>query len=125
MDRREIKFRAWDKQDKKMTLFDGMIKWDVIPDEYEVMQFTGLKDKNGKEIYEGDIVKGNAEYSFNKCIGVVKYGAMAFHFSGKKEDGSKWFDTITNPTYEIADFVRVIGNVYENPELLESEESNE
>jgi len=52
---REIKFRAWDKDLHKMYN-----KWTVIPDDdrsHILMQYTGLKDKNGKEIYEGDIVK--------------------------------------------------------------------
>ena len=68
---REIKFRAWDKENKVMIypkgiLFDGRVvnfNCGILEpfEEYELMQFTGLYDKNGKEIYEGDIIK----YSFD------------------------------------------------------------
>ena len=84
-------------------------------------QYTGLKDKNGKEIYEGDIVeKKSIEYLFNgeeKIItwkGVVVYKAPKFIFQGK--DGYYLAGTYG---------FEVIGNIYDNPELLKNEGLND
>ena len=132
---REIKFRAWDKKDKRMIVD----KQDCIPlivtnksvfkldptsekhrwieintNRFELMQSTGLKDKNGKEIYEGDIVKTTS----NELIGKFKHKIYKIEFkeincvAGAKYIG---FDFQFN-----VDEIEVIGNIYENPELLES-----
>jgi len=115
---REIKFRAWDKWEKKMLfsnteLFDDMIGFrfghfsidvDVL-DDVALMQFTGLKDKNGVEIYEGDIVK-----QFGGHIFKVVFDKGSFLYS--KENGCSWL-------VESVSSVEVIGNIYENPKLIE------
>lgn len=161
---REIKFRAWDKIKKEM-LFDSIeYKFRLIEhpytskteeitqigfsnldyDRFEIMQFTGLHDKNGKEIYEKDILKqiyypmgADKKIIEYYKIGVVIYGSHFFglqlkiegtnvldeskklsHHRTRKEvykhpsAGGDWVDNSFYGEYEI------IGNVYENPELL-------
>lgn len=95
----------------------GLSRWfeDVDPD--TVDQFTGLKDVNGKEIYEGDIIITHPKYDGEQSnCGVVQYGCSRRpEFSYKSKNGaymSIWSSN-TCRTYE------VIGNVHENPELLE------
>ena len=121
------KFRAWLKNDKEIIdvdeihWFDGEL--DIIgdyitfvrkADEIELMQSTGLKDKNGKEIFEGDILKSN------KYITSVFYerGAYCVKFSRTPN---------TTVIMNVISFIekyktKIIGNIYENPELLEVEE---
>ena len=119
---REIKFRAWDKDKNKMFVNGQLASWrlDIITanNNLVIMQFTGLLDKNGVEIYEGDIVIGEPPRYVNKNIGVVSYYGCAFHWEGKKSNREKWFDTITSD-FEKAD-IEVIGNIHQNPELLEA-----
>ena len=124
---REIKFRAWDKKEKRMYewhfithFFDEKIRvhkegygYIYIPmDDIELLQFTELKDKNGKEIYEGDIVKtGNGE------IHSIEWNVSwaSFMFDGLEHLVSVLPDLAGVPEYK---FCEVIGNIYENPELL-------
>lgn len=83
-----------------------------ITDEKTIGQYTGLHDKNGKEIYEGDILKS---IQWND-IYLVKYIGTAFYLCRK---GNKGFNKIT--TWNNAEKSEVIGNIYENSELLGGE----
>lgn len=123
---REIKFRAWDKVYKRMVysltpMFDeneNALDMSWIKDydgDYELMQFTGLHDENNVPIYEGDIVP--SLYNNKPCVVVWDQGCCEFR---TENDG--YSEHLYDTTGEF-DFGRnmweVIGNIYENPELLE------
>mgnify|MGYP001493657480 CR=1 FL=1 len=114
---REIKFRAWDKTFKKMHKVDAIDwfeGWCYCDNEkmdegrLELMQYTGLKDANGKEIYEGDIISWFDGEKRNVEI-IWKYGS--WQISDNDED--------TMSLFHYEEYVHeVIGNIYENPELI-------
>jgi uncharacterized phage protein (TIGR01671 family) len=93
-----------------------------------VCQFIGLKDKNGVEIYEGDIVEGGSPYFTSRVLGVVRYYGLSFCFEGitretqyelsGNTDDAYWRYTVTDPLIKQLDEIEVIGNIYQNPELL-------
>lgn len=140
---RKTKLRAWDKDNKKM------IKWEDLKFEkdenegeicfyekideceydggldVELMQYTGLKDKNGKEIYEGDILAPDKtcrsssryiiEWNDKHCCFTSIEGGIN-NFIGDIDEEIK-FNLISNMKLNICE---VIGNIYENPKLLNS-----
>ena len=121
---REIKFRAWDKRHNSMEYINDLYWFeengihDFNDDNYIFMQNTGLKDKNGKEIYDSDIVKvtwGSGKIVFYE----VKYcGSLGYHYlrdTKNKEDD----DIICIYDYSQMD---VIGNVFDNPKLLKNKQ---
>lgn len=107
---REIKFRAWAGksmvEDYGNTQYVEYYGWDNKY--FKVMQYTGLKDNNGKDIYEDDIVVFDAMTidPQMRLQGVVKF-----------EDG-RFFHTATMNNSSVYWNVEVIGNIHENPELL-------
>ncbi len=132
---RDIKFRCWDTENKEMLevqeldyedSYNGqpMIRTTMYNDYFDtedmiLMQYTGLKDKNGKEIYEGDIVKfrfKDDREEFPDLIGYIEYQTTFTAFRIMSNQGSFKID-IT----EIK-FIEVIGNIYKNLELLEEGE---
>jgi uncharacterized phage protein (TIGR01671 family) len=121
---REIKFRVWDKDNNKMLHYDN----DIVPCltlngvlqdcskevssnvsyKYELMQFTGLLDKNGKEIYEGDIVKSIEERGDELGDYTEELKQEVFF------DGCAFYPVCTAPSENW----EVIGNIYQNKTLL-------
>lgn len=128
---RELKFRVWSEEDREyrtdcdvFRLFHGKTGCPATiysdeGDRFDIEQYTGLKDKNGKEIYDGDILGGIWESGFiswcEKCKQFQYHsagiGCMAcsgdVHWCEIVEDDGK---------------LEIIGNIHENPELLEEEE---
>lgn len=107
---REIKFRIWDKINRMWLRCFNVNLFDIgdLPN-VELMQYTGIKDKNGKEVYEGDIVILNDAEEENKCIVKYKYGSYIL------VDG----DLRENLSNVEAKFLEVVGNIYENKNLME------
>jgi len=115
---REIKFRFWDKELKKFSELPQKYKIEDINyyTDYEIIQYTGLKDKNGKEIYEGDVLhakgfwgiyivwdKENARFGILNTDWVVSQGHI-----------------MKMPIFELSSVYEIVGNIYENTELLEA-----
>lgn len=127
---REIKFRAWDKKLKKWTNYSisnidgtlidflnketGFWESDRGGERFTLCQYTGLKNINEKEIYEGDIVRA---LGFSKWIGVAKYSdknqAFVFECIDKNYSRNIVFMSQFDQGFKI------LGNIYENPELLD------
>jgi uncharacterized phage protein (TIGR01671 family) len=122
---REIKFRDYDPEKKEIRYFD-LDHYDKEEHNQwcNIMQYTGLKDKNGVEIYEGDIIGDAEDWAIviwcDKCVG----WQLAWYDSDVNEKRCHMckgdFDITETFENGIADNgEKVIGNVYENPELLD------
>lgn len=121
-----LKFRAWLKKEQKMDNYIDHISWledelycigdgityMVSAEDLELMQSTGLKDKNGKEIFEGDIVKMAKDvYSEPTYYEVVRHRGGAYRLESKQHGCELWLRHTD---------CEVVGNIYENKELLDA-----
>lgn len=115
---REIKFRAWTEPENKMINWNSLLRMNlynifVIPEQCGVilMQYTGLKDKNGKEIYEGDIIQTE------ELTAVIEYSEIYAEYITTNTNQIQYED---EPLGDLrGEEIEVIGNIYENPDLLE------
>lgn len=113
---REIRFRAWNEVSEKMLNWNEFLNTNmkntfIAPESTGLilMQYTGLHDKNGKEIYEGDVVK--IKYR-DEDIGKVIYEHNGFSIDVTNMNKNYGRVSFVN------NFMEVIGNIYDNPELL-------
>lgn len=136
---RDIKFRAWHNNNNKMTYFslfekgqfyllgnqEGNISFDA-----PIMQYTGLKDSNGVEIYEGDILDYAPYHNLGHLSRTID--AVGWDETGDSDGwrhnrhyeytvGCDSLADVADSEYEDESYCAVIGNIYENPELLGSE----
>lgn len=138
MGNREIKFRAWAIKEKMLMHDIGIfpmgnkLAWAGNPkkpntseplinpksDDFVIMQYTGLTDRHGKEIYEGDILRG-----YFKTDDVEDWLWLTLT-DDEKETGSRIFPPVTIPDFyqnPLPEQLEVLGNIYENPELLKKD----
>jgi len=115
---REIRFRAWDKVENRGMFYGGFTvhatNGEIESDFYNsenliIMQFTGLKDKNGNDIYEGDILGID-----NEVIAPVTFEDGSYQIISLREQGRS--PLIQDRSKRLS----IIGNIHQNPELLES-----
>lgn len=146
---REIKFRLWDSKNNcwyeptfeayrgkveevmisprgrlTMRTMTELVDESLFPDRFELMQYTGLHDKNGREVYEGDIVKYTSWHDGNPCetfSGEIVYcdylNIASFCISLNTKTGD---DLAGLPAMG----VEILGNIYENPELMEARDES-
>lgn len=111
---RPIRFRAWNKLSKSMRPdAELQLSWLRENDDFVLMQFTGLLDRDGKEVYEGDLVDFAGIKPLEICWSEAGFVAPLLPYRK------------SNPTFltqeGFSEFAEVIGNIYENPELIPDE----
>ena len=114
---REIEFRAWCKKQKEMRYDIHLSKYFYefieFTNDYEIMQYTGLKDKNGTKIFEGDI------FAWGSTLYQVIYADFGFKVNYVKDHNDIYLYDFQLNYFEENDEIEVIGNIYEDDDLLE------
>lgn len=122
---REIKFRAWNLINEEMVVNSELETSELIDvfknEDLEVMQYTGLKDKSGVEIYEGDIIAIKDTIRKEIWVSDIIFEDATFVVKSK---GCEYYDSplggiASDKNHKGTHFCKVIGNIYENPDLLE------
>lgn len=110
-----FRFRVWDIENRRYAefIYENFYEYLTMPNRCVVEQCTGLKDKNGKLIYEGDILKLPWQAGWQPLVVVVKFNKLYASFLAslnpiEEPEKSFWYN----------DNKEVIGNIHENPELL-------
>lgn len=114
---RELKFRVWDGCESAWAV----MRPNQDRQEYTIEQYTGLKDKNGKEIYEGDIVEEEIDIGDHNVDGTYKYKVIW------DDEMLCWslapnYTSIHKDLWECNQSLKVVGNIHSNPELCGDEE---
>lgn len=126
---KNIKFRMWHKEEKEMIDGDSLAFELYAPlvdllNQNGIMQYIGMKDKNDVEVYEGDIVlfpdtdDGSTEWGYD-WVETMSIGLVQWNDEGLRFDVTKRSSIDMDSLIECFDKVQVIGNICENPELLE------
>jgi len=117
---REVKYQAWEKKERVMfqvarfdfadySVYRHLFGEGIPAEQCDLREFTGMYDKNGKEIYEGDVLYDDL---------FEEYGLVVFEEGGFRVN----WETITDDLFENCDVLEIAGNLYEDPELLEGAE---
>lgn len=130
------RYRAWDKEFKEMVQVDALVfdeqiikatykNRNIVKEDlknYVLMQSTGLKDKNGKEIFEGDVLKVTNLSSWLEVVSFNEKKAMFVSKEAKREvEETPLYDLFNTDIFE----VEIIGNIWEDGELLDVENTEE